>query len=158
MRRTKFLCPVIKCYPVTSCARDLGRTAYSITTCQKNFVRYKSSRACNSASTERIWMKKVSYWSQKVGESENATDISSKLKLYLSLQSLLVAVPHGTLDVLSENKCIHTYSPTPFRSRCSFEERQVVSWAPPLPPLLALMAHVRGIQIWISFYSMDCLD
>ena len=81
------------CYPVTSCASDLGRTVYSITTCQKNFVRYQSSRACNSASTERIWMKKVSYWSQKVGESENATDISSKLKLYLSLQSLLTVAP-----------------------------------------------------------------
>ena len=33
-------------------------------------------------------MKKVSYRSQKVGESENATNILSKLKAYLSLQSL----------------------------------------------------------------------
>ena len=33
-------------------------------------------------------MKKVSYRSQKVGESENATNILPKLKAYLSLQSL----------------------------------------------------------------------
>ena len=78
------------CYPVTSCARDLGRTAISITTCQKKFVCYQSSQARNSASTERIWMKKVSYLSQKVSESENATDISSELKLYLTLQSLIL--------------------------------------------------------------------
>ena len=35
-------------------------------------------------------MKKVSYRSQKVGESENATNILSKLKAHLSLQSLLL--------------------------------------------------------------------
>ena len=34
-------------------------------------------------------MKKVSYRSKKVGESEHATNILSKLKAYLSLQSLL---------------------------------------------------------------------
>ena len=39
-------------------------------------------------------MKKVSYRSQKVGESENATNILSKLKAYLSLQSLLIVGVH----------------------------------------------------------------
>ena len=80
-------------------------------------------------------MKKVSYRSQKVGESENATKILSKLKAYLSLQSLLLGMAcysYGSHDVrLAQRQ----------RGPPAQEERERENG---LPPVLSLQKAAQG--------------